>query len=104
LRATLSGTTSNNSNGLNGSNQVSVSFTYTPGQKENSTLPPLFREPSQKDTLSLNDLTHINAINRNDIQVAKKDYFEKHIVHVDKLGTNSSVEYDGVNVKVKTDL
>jgi hypothetical protein len=77
---------------------------YTFGWGKSSKLATLFTEHNQTATIEFSDLAPINAINTREIQVAKKDDFRKHIVRVDKAGTNSTVEYNGTNVTVKTNL
>jgi len=82
-----------------------ASLNYVFGEKPSSRLRSLFTEHHKNNTnISFADLSHIKAVDTNEIHVAKKDYFRKHIAHVDKAATNSTVEYNGATATVKTNL
>jgi len=73
--------------------------------KPSSRLRSLFTEHHKNNTnISFADLSHIKAVDTNEIHVAKKDDYREHIAHVDKATTNSNVNYDGTNVTVRTNL
>ena len=91
--------------GLENDTQAIFSLNYTFDGKASSKLNDLFKTQSKDNSLvSLADLTHSTRINTNQIHIAKKDYHLEHIAYVDKVGTNSTVEYNNTNVTVKTTL